>query len=71
MHLLLIFGRNVRHARQAADMSQAKLAEATGIKREYLSEVERGLRNPSIALLGRIANALSIDPAALLLDCQR
>ena len=47
-------------------MSQVRLAEATGIKREYLSDVERGLRNPTIALLGRIADALSIEPDTLL-----
>lgn len=66
MGLLQLFGRNVRRARLAADMSQAKLADATGIKREYLSDVERGLRNPSIALLGRISDALKVDPAELL-----
>lgn len=64
--LLERFGENVRLARKAAEMSQVKLAEATGIKREYVSAIEGGHRNPSIALLGRIADALKIDPADLL-----
>lgn len=36
------------------------------MKRSYLSELERGLRNPSVRALGRLAMALDVEPAALL-----
>jgi transcriptional regulator with XRE-family HTH domain len=36
------------------------------MKRSYVSELERGLRNPSVRALGRLADALDVAPALLL-----
>ena len=47
-------------------MSQEELALEAGMKRSYVSELERGLRNPTVRALGRLAIALEIDPALLL-----
>jgi len=47
-------------------MSQEELALEAGMKRSYVSELERGLRNPTVRALGRLAEALEIDPAVLL-----
>jgi transcriptional regulator with XRE-family HTH domain len=61
-----IAGRNVKVARDASGMSQEDLADAAKIDRTYVSGVERGIRNPSIKVLARIAKALKTSPAALL-----
>lgn len=46
-------------------MSQEQLALDAGMKRAYLSDLERGTRNPSIRALERLANALGVEPAEL------
>ena len=66
MDLVAQLGRNVRERRIAAGMSQEELAFAAGMKRSYLSDLERGTRNPSVRALGRIAGALGIEAAVLL-----
>lgn len=66
MDLVLLLGRNVRTWRQERGMSQEQLALDAGMKRSYLSELERGLRNPSVRALGRLAEALKIEPSELL-----
>lgn len=65
MDLVVLLGRNVRMQREARGLSQEQLAFEAGMKRSYLSELERGLRNPSVRALGRLAAALNIDPAVL------
>lgn len=47
-------------------MSQEALALESGLKRSYVSDLERGTRNPSVRALGRLAEALKVQPAALL-----
>ena len=46
-------------------MSMRKLAERAGISNPYLSQIERGLRNPSGEILKSIARALYIPTEAL------
>jgi transcriptional regulator with XRE-family HTH domain len=36
------------------------------MKRSYLSDLERGVRNPSIKAIGRLASALGVEPSSLL-----
>ena len=69
MDLVVLLGRNVRTWRLERGMSQEQLALDAGMKRSYVSEVERGLRNPTVRALGRLAKALNVEPA-LLLDHQ-
>lgn len=59
-------GRNVRQARQKAGLSQEALADKAGIDRTYVSGVERGVRNPTVTVLARLAGALGVPVAALL-----
>lgn len=66
MELVVIFGRNVRMFRDAAGVSQEELAFRAGMKRTYLSDLERGTRNPSVRALGRLAEALMVEPSELL-----
>lgn len=60
-------GLNVRKYREERDLSQEKLSFACGLHRTYISGVERGVQNPTVVVLNKIAKALKI-PAALLLD---
>ena len=66
MELTAILGRNVREARKQRGLSQEVLALDAGMKRSYLSDLERGTRNPSVKALGRLAAALGVEPASLL-----
>jgi transcriptional regulator with XRE-family HTH domain len=66
MDLIQLFGRNIRAFREQRGLTQEQLALEAGMKRSYVSELERGLRNPTVRALGRLASALGIDPAELL-----
>jgi transcriptional regulator with XRE-family HTH domain len=66
MDLVGLLGANVRKLRKAKGMSQEELALDAGMKRSYLSDLERGTRNPSIRALGRLADALHVEPSELL-----
>jgi len=66
MDVVVLLGQNVRRLRQQRRLSQEELALDAGMKRSYLSDLERGTRNPSVKALGRLAEALSVDPAVLL-----
>lgn len=61
-----IVGRNVRIRRQAVGITQEQLAFAAEIDLTYIGGIERRKRNPSVIVLARIANALSVEPATLL-----
>ena len=60
-------GANVRRYRKEAGQSQEALADAAGVARSYMSDVERGARNPTLKIVERIALSLQIEPHLLLL----
>lgn len=64
--LLLNFGASVRSARIALGLSQEKLAFECDLDRTYISSVERGKRNVSLINIHKLAAALKISPAELL-----
>jgi len=64
--VLAAFGRNLRQRREALHFTQECLAERAGMDRTYLSDIERGLRNPGIKNVVRLAQALDIPPANLM-----
>ena len=55
-------GLNVRLARAKKGWSQEELAFRSGLRRTYVSGVERGERNPTVLVLGRLADALDMPP---------
>jgi transcriptional regulator with XRE-family HTH domain len=65
MDLPKVMGRNVRTLRKAKGMSQEELALESDMKRSYVSDLERGTRNPSVKALGRLASALGVEPEVL------
>jgi transcriptional regulator with XRE-family HTH domain len=66
MDLVHLLGRNVRRIRAERGLSQEEVAHEAGMKRSYLSDLERGTRNPSVRALGRIAIALNVHPSKLI-----
>jgi len=58
-----ILAWNLRRLRVAHGVSQKRLAAHAGIARGYLTRIERGLENPTLAMLDRLANALAIPMA--------
>ncbi|MDD4502153.1 MAG: helix-turn-helix transcriptional regulator [Clostridia bacterium] len=62
------FGNRVREKRVMIDMSQETLAEKCDVSTSYIGLVERGERKPSLEIVLRIANALSVTPNSLTMD---
>jgi len=54
-----LVARNIRRLRVARGLSQEVLAVDAEIDRTYVSRLERGLENPTVAVLERLAKALS------------
>ena len=59
-------GINLRKARQERGLSQEKLAFECGLHRTYISGIERGIRNPTVMVIDRIAKALHVAGPRLL-----
>jgi transcriptional regulator with XRE-family HTH domain len=55
-----VVSRNIRRLRVAKGLSQEMLAVDASIDRTYVSRLERGLENPTVAVLERLASALSV-----------
>ncbi|MBA4001090.1 helix-turn-helix transcriptional regulator [Brevundimonas sp.] len=68
MDIVTRLGKRVRALRREAGLSQEELAFRAGMKRSYVSDLERGTRNPSVRALERLATGLSVPPATLLED---
>jgi transcriptional regulator with XRE-family HTH domain len=61
-------GRNVRRQRQQRGLTQEQLAFEVEIDLTYVGGIERGKRNPSLLVMARIADALSVTLPKLLSD---
>jgi transcriptional regulator with XRE-family HTH domain len=61
----LTLGERIRSRRQERGLSIAELARRSGITQPFLSEIERGRRNPSDEVLERLAQNLDLTPEAL------
>lgn len=61
MDMRRLVGRNVRRIRKAKGLTQEALAEVSGFSQQYLSDLERGGRNPSIVTLYELSQALGVS----------
>ena len=61
------FGERVRELRLARGLSQEELAFRADIHRTYLSDIERGKRNPALRNIAAIADALGVSLSELFL----
>ncbi|MEJ6009366.1 helix-turn-helix transcriptional regulator [Novosphingobium aquae] len=59
-------GKNVRKLREAKGWSQEDYADRAGIHRTYVSDIERGRRNPTITVVAKLAKPFEVQPGQLL-----
>lgn len=58
--------KNIRRLRQEKGWSQEELAHEARIHRTYISDLERGVRNPTITIIERLAQTLGVEARELL-----
>ena len=63
-----IFGKTLRRLREAAGLSQEKVAQEADLTTGYISDLERGLKAPGLATIIRLATALGVSPSDMLKD---
>jgi transcriptional regulator with XRE-family HTH domain len=63
-----VLGKNVRRLRSQKGLTQEELAFEAEIDLTYMGGIERGKRNPSLLVMARIADALSVPLTKLLND---
>lgn len=63
--ILASLGRNLRREREKKTLTQEKLAEIAELDPTYVSGIERGLRNPGIRNVAKLAKALGITTSQL------
>lgn len=64
-------GRELRGARQEQDRTLADVASESGVSIQYLSEVERGLKEPSSEILAAVSGALDLRLVDLIIRVAR
>ena len=58
-------GARIRYLRQQKNFSIEDLSLEAGVNRNYLGDLERGMRNPTLIILNKIALALDVDLSVL------
>lgn len=61
MDMRKLVGGNVKKARIAAGLTQEELAERSGFSQQYISGLERGMRNPTIVSIYELGQALGVS----------
>jgi transcriptional regulator with XRE-family HTH domain len=59
-------GLNIKRERTAKGWSQEEFADRAGLHRTYISGLERGIRNPTVTVLEKLAAGLGVPPSRLL-----
>jgi transcriptional regulator with XRE-family HTH domain len=62
----IALGKAVKARREELGLTQEELASEAGLHQRWISNIERGWRNPSLRSLQRLARGLSIQPSDLL-----
>lgn len=60
-----IFGKVLREQRNARGISQEALALSADVDRTFVSQMERGIRQPTLTTLCKLSEALDIQPSTL------
>jgi DNA-binding XRE family transcriptional regulator len=63
-----VLAQNVKRRRQEIGLSQEALALSAEVDRTYVSQIERGIGNPSLLILCKICAVLTVEPAELLIS---
>ena len=59
-------GKNLRAARKKLDMTQIEVAQRSGVQAGEVSRIERGIRDPQVSTLEKLAAAVELPPGRLL-----
>lgn len=62
----VVIGRVIQRKREEKGLSQEVVSGLAGIGRTHLSAIERGMRKPTLETFFRVAEALNMQPSALL-----
>ncbi|MDE2856374.1 MAG: helix-turn-helix transcriptional regulator [Chloroflexota bacterium] len=65
------FGEVIRKRRRELGLSQEDLGFRSGLHRTYISEIERGLKSPSLRVVFAISEALNTNMSALILATEK
>jgi transcriptional regulator with XRE-family HTH domain len=65
------FGRVLREQRDALGVSQETLALNADVDRTFVSQIERGIRQPTLTTLCKLAKALEVQPSTLVARMER
>lgn len=65
MDMRRLVGRNVRRVRKERGLTQEQLADRSGFNQQYISDLERGFRNPTVVSLFELAQALGVSHVLL------
>jgi len=60
------FGNNMKRIRAKKKMSQGDIARTLEVDRDYISNIENGKKNPTLATIQKLANTLGVSPDELL-----
>lgn len=66
MQIQARLGSNVRRLREAKGWSQEDYADRAGIHRTYVSDIERGRRNPTVTVVEKLAKPFAVSAGSLL-----
>ena len=66
-----VFGQVLREQRLARELSQEQLALAADVDRTFVSQMERGIRQPTITTLLKLSGALSVLPSTLVVRVEK
>jgi len=66
-----VFGQVLREQRNTKGLSQEELALAADVDRTFVSQMERGIRQPTITTLMKLAEALGVQAAVLVARLER
>lgn len=66
MEIRVYLARTVTKLRKERGLSQEEFADAAGLHRTYVSGIERGVRNPTVTIVAKLARGLGVAPADLL-----
>lgn len=65
MDMRRLVGRNFARLRSEKGFTQERFAEVAGVTQQYVSDLERGLRNPTVVTLYHLASALDVSHVEL------
>lgn len=70
MNINTQLGMRIRYLRKKKGLSQENLALDSGINKNYLSDLERGMRNPTVNILEKLAVTLGVSLSELFMGIQ-